>query len=274
MLWLLTLACQAVFPEGDTAILPDGLTPNIEVDEIYPSGAFEYGLEGICLVGRGFEGEIEVSVDDRPCDLDTIHAWDLDPDDSDWFRDHLSCGLPENRINANTNVPVSVRRGEGPPVLLTFTYEPAPVIGGEEQQPVGASAQPCCALDYPDDLNLVPAGVSSEIQVRVDPQGAAEMAIVQVGWGPLDSNPAQGCWAWTPAQNQGQDERFPNDTLFQGTLTAPAWPGAYHAAARASVDGGMSWQYCDFDTTDSACVDGNGAGTGYSPDNAIDLVVE
>lgn len=271
MLLLLTLACKAEFAEGDTAILPTGLTPNYEVLSIFPESAYEYGNEGICVVGRGFEGDFSVTVGDEPCELDTVRAYDLDPSSEAWYSDHLSCNLPLAHVGTPTRVPVEVRRGDEPPKITQFTYEAVPEVDGVEVRP--AQTQACCTLDYPSSFTVAAGQVSDVIQARMDPPGNESSLTLELGWGPQGSHPDDGCWRWAAAANQGAGS-FPGESVFQGTLQAPPWPGEYVVAARASIDGGLSWQVCDLGAYSESCHEGGGSLTDYSEANAARMTVE
>lgn len=269
MLLLLTLACKAEFPEGDTAILPVGLVPNVEVDSVFPPAVSEFGQEGICLIGRGFTEDVTVTIDGVPCDFDSVAPYDLNPDDKAWYADHLSCDPPEKRVDVPTQVPIMVSRGELTLEPVLFTYEPAPEsLDGQTTGPL-----PCCTLDYPASVSIAPGAEYDTFQLRADPLGAPGSLTVELGWGPRGGHPKDGCWTWAAATAVGASD-FPGETVYEATLTAPDWPGEYVAVGRASLDGGLSWQYCDDGELQESCQANGGSITGYSEANAAEVVVE
>jgi hypothetical protein len=119
-------------------------------------------------------------------------------------------------------------------------------------------------------VRVYEAGLTSRSDaVDVDPA-----LVVAGGIGPDGSQPTDATWAtWTaavpnPAWSAAAAGE-PNNDEYMVTLTAPAAPGSYDYAFRASADGGSSWIYCDV----NAGFGRDGSEDGYQPDNAGALTV-
>ena len=71
-------------------------------------------------------------------------------------------------------------------------------------------------------------------------QGAGVLA--DIGWGPNMSDPtAVNTWTWLPAT---YNVDVGNNDEYERTLTIPT-AGTYLYTARFSLDGGLSYTYCD-----------------------------
>lgn len=90
--------------------------------------------------------------------------------------------------------------------------------------------------------------------------GATPMLLAQLGFGPDGSNPSgHPDWVWADAAfhtDAGNNDEFVASLL-------PEAVGTYDYAYRYSITGGSTWVYADLD----------GAGNGYSPDQAGSLTV-
>jgi hypothetical protein len=89
--------------------------------------------------------------------------------------------------------------------------------------------------------------------------GAAPAVRAQLGTGPANRNPEyESGWTWTEA---AYDSQVAQSDQYAATFT-PASAGAYRFAYRVSLDGGLSWTYCDGAQGDG----GAGASTGLTFD--------
>jgi len=83
---------------------------------------------------------------------------------------------------------------------------------------------------------------------------------------PLGVAPDAASWVWIPAVYQGDVDGFAFGDLARDEYVAAltvAQAGAYTTAYRFSVDGGLSWTYCDLD----------GSANGFQADQAGLLLV-
>jgi hypothetical protein len=106
-----------------------------------------------------------------------------------------------------------------------------------------------CAVIGPAAIAIAPGAATPPIAGRVfeagttEPDGAAADIAAEVGWGPVALNPSsQSGWTWVPAAYANQ---VGVDDEYVGTLFAPAEIGIYGYGYRFSLDGGLSWTYCD-----------------------------
>jgi hypothetical protein len=85
---------------------------------------------------------------------------------------------------------------------------------------------------------------------RTPGAGAGVGVKAHVGYGPSGAAPGSASWAWTTAAYQGDvDGPVSGDLAYDeyaATLVA-GQPGTYLTAFRFSVDGGLTWTYCDRD---------------------------
>jgi hypothetical protein len=89
--------------------------------------------------------------------------------------------------------------------------------------------------------------------------GAAPAIRAQLGMGPASRNPEyESGWTWTEAS---YDSQVGQSDQYAATFT-PTSAGTYRFAYRVSLDGGLSWTYCDGAQGDG----GAGAGTGLTFD--------
>jgi hypothetical protein len=107
-----------------------------------------------------------------------------------------------------------------------------------------------CELEAPTTLVLMTGSSSGPILGRVLEAGVTEGPgqgagiVAELGFGPRTQNPQhQLGWRWAPASFQSQQG---TSDRFSGSFTAPA-PGSYAFTYRFSVDGGVTWTYCDAD---------------------------
>ncbi len=88
---------------------------------------------------------------------------------------------------------------------------------------------------------LVEAGMT-DVSAGNDPG-----VLVEVGFGPVGSDPSQDADGWTlfaADPIEGWTESEPGLDAWEGSFAAPS-PGEYAYAARVSVDEGLTWTWCD-----------------------------
>ena len=138
-----------------------------------------------------------------------------------------------------------------------------------------------CHIQYPCAITVA-AGAESDVvygwvyQAAVTPgAGQGPGVRLQVGVGEDGTDPATGAWSWTEmTYNTDKDGLSAGDLSndeYGGAFTAPAAPGAYDYAVRASADDGYSWLYCD-DGGDTC--GGLGSDDGYSAAEAGECTVD
>ncbi len=107
-----------------------------------------------------------------------------------------------------------------------------------------------CALQFPQTLTVQSGASTGLVFGRVYEAGVTEAAgpspavVAQLGYGPTTSNPElQMGWTWLDASFNVQAG---NDDEYGLAFTAPA-AGTYAYAYRFSIDGGLTWTFCDTD---------------------------
>jgi cysteine-rich repeat protein len=108
-------------------------------------------------------------------------------------------------------------------------------------------------------LNVVEVGITTQSQ-GVDANPAL---MVQVGFGPPGVSPTHEAWNWFEAAGQPEWHSIMGADGYVGSVI-PEAKGIYEAAGRASLDGGLTWSYCDRIT---------GSSDGYQSPNATVLNV-
>ncbi|MCA9597424.1 MAG: lamin tail domain-containing protein, partial [Myxococcales bacterium] len=118
-----------------------------------------------------------------------------------------------------------------------------------------------CNVQAPFTLSATASATTATVYGRIYEAGVTEAAgdsglvTAELGYGPTSVNPStQSGWVWTPASFNIQSG---NDDEYQATIAAPATPGTYAYAYRMSLDGGVSWTYCDINGS------GTNAGLGF-----------
>ncbi len=136
-----------------------------------------------------------------------------------------------------------------------------------------------CRHQSPDLANVGPGefvqtfgrvfepGITDQSAFNDDDAGAIQ---AEVGVGPDGSDPeANVAWVWTNAQpNFGYDGNAagePNNDEYGAQVSAPQDEGDYDIAYRFSIDGGITWLYCDGEAA--------GSSDGYQAANAGALSV-
>ena len=121
-----------------------------------------------------------------------------------------------------------------------------------------------CNVQFPPSLVVAPAAPTPLLYGRlyeagVTPgSGGAASVMAQVGYALVGVDPRTQCgWRFFTATFNTQ---YGNDDEYQGSFTAPAYPGAYWYTFRFSVDSGATWTYAD--------VDGAGSNAGLTFDLA------
>jgi hypothetical protein len=167
--------------------------------------------------------------------------------------------------------------------FATATYGTA----GKKGTPQAANT-PCkkvgwCRYQFPTDLQAAPAGKATLYgRVFVDgitnktqgPDADATLTAA-AGYGPDASKPlGNGAWKWTVAAvNPAWDDvtwNEPGNDEYMVEITAPNAVGSYDLAFRFSLDGGLTWTYCD----KAAGIGADGSENGYQPENAGTLTVQ
>ena len=136
-----------------------------------------------------------------------------------------------------------------------------------------------CRLQWPLDVPDAPTGTRITAYARLYEGGITTLTdrvdvnpwlIAELGYGPRDSDPDRNpAWAWlTASPNPGWVDSMamppePNNDEYMIHFDAPA-PGSYDHAFRFTVDGGVSWRYCDR----AAGLGSDGAEDGYQIANA------
>jgi hypothetical protein len=114
----------------------------------------------------------------------------------------------------------------------------------------GAEELDYCVLQFPLTTSAQTGTPVATIFGRVYELGMTEAAganpavLAELGFGPRSANPQhESGWTWAAAAyNAGFVD--PNNDEYMFDLTAPA-PGAYAYTFRFSIDGGLTWTYCD-----------------------------
>jgi cysteine-rich repeat protein len=117
-----------------------------------------------------------------------------------------------------------------------------------------------CNVQFPTSLGVQTAMSTGDIFGRIFEAGVTEPAgddpavRAELGFGPRNANPqTEGGWTFVDASFNLQQG---NDDEYLASFTAPA-PGEYSYAYRFSLDGGLSFSYCDVDGA------GSNGGLGY-----------
>lgn len=102
----------------------------------------------------------------------------------------------------------------------------------------------------PTSLSVVTGASSGPVTLLVTEAGLTEAPgqgaglVAQIGFGPRSANPQhQAGFVWS---NAVFDQQVGSADQMTGSFTAPS-PGIYSFAYRVSVDGGLTWTYCDGD---------------------------
>ncbi|MGM0597072.1 MAG: SBBP repeat-containing protein [Myxococcota bacterium] len=127
-----------------------------------------------------------------------------------------------------------------------------------------------CVLQFPDTLTITAGETTDPVYGRVYEPGITENsgqgAFIQsqLGYGPENTEPTTASWGWFDADFNVD---VGNDDEYSQTL-APAVESTYDYAYRFSLDGGLTWLYCD---TSGAHGDGSSS---YDPVDSGVLTVE
>ncbi|MBX2796772.1 MAG: IPT/TIG domain-containing protein [Myxococcales bacterium] len=217
--------------------------------EVSPADGLAATSTSVTLRGTDFEEDVQVEVGSTKASCTWISS------------ELLDCELPANGgVAASVDVTV-VGSGGSDTLVEGFTYT------GVVADP-GASF--FCNLQWPP-TTVTKAGVATEaIFGRVYVEGAtdasskaASSVIGQVGTGAVGSHPEQVNWAWSAMAPNPHWDFDVNDDEYQGVLMVSD-AGAYDYATRFSLDGGLTFTYCD----------GNGSDDGFDPKLAGQLTVK
>jgi len=108
-----------------------------------------------------------------------------------------------------------------------------------------------CNLQHPAMLSMSSTAASELIYGRIYEggitdvtSGASSSILAELGYGPLNTDPSQSnAWQWFPASFNLE---YGNDDEYQSVLNIST-PGDYLYTYRFSLDGGLSWTFCDLD---------------------------
>lgn len=193
------------------------------------------------------------------------------PDGEDWSGELVPDGRGEFGFAARFRVDHS--EWKTCPVSAG-TYGSMMVVAAEE--PVDY-----CHVQWPCSMSVERGAESDPVYAWIyehlesDGYGAGDGILFELGVGPDGSDPATSVeWTWTDmAYNGDKDGLLDGDLAndeYVGTFTAPATPGDYDYAAKASADYGLTWTYCDLGG--DSCNYG-GSTDGYEPSDAGALTV-
>jgi hypothetical protein len=105
-----------------------------------------------------------------------------------------------------------------------------------------------CTVQFPLSIIIASGTPIGSIYGRIfeagitETAGASAAVAAQLGWGPPTANPqTDPGWTWVPASYSSQ---VGNNDEYQATFATPA-AGSYRYAYRFSLDGGVTWTYCD-----------------------------
>jgi hypothetical protein len=140
----------------------------------------------------------------------------------------------------------------------SFGFTTATIVNGWTYTAVAngtGSAVGYCAIDAPTSTSVATgqstallAGEVFQAGVTEGGQGAGLLA--QLGYGAASSDPTAVSWLFTTGSYVGQVGTGNNNNQFHGTILAPA-VGTYPFAWRFSLDGGLTFTYCDIAGTGS-----------------------
>jgi hypothetical protein len=131
-----------------------------------------------------------------------------------------------------------------------------------------------CAIDLPLSLSLQTGTDSGLVYGEIFESGVTEAVgaspdiIAELGFGPTTANPEYDLsWTWTTASYSAQAG---NDDQYAASFTVPP-AGTYRYAYRFSLDGGITWTYCDTTAGDGGA--GSDAGLTFDLENTGLLTV-
>ncbi len=165
----------------------------------------------------------------------------------------------------------------------TATYGTAAKKGTPQAVNTACKKVGWCRYQFPTDLQVAPSAKATLYgRVFVDgitnktqgPDADATLTAA-AGYGPDASKPlGNGTWKWTAAAvNPAWDDvtwNEPGNDEYMVEITAPTAVGSYDLAFRFSLDGGLTWTYCD----KAAGVGADGSENGYQFENAGTMTVQ
>lgn len=230
----------------------------------------------VAVEGTGFVGSLIVTVGSETCAAMEVLS-----------ETTLSCTTPPGE-QGKAALEVT-RPADGAVAVASFTYEKGggttPTddtgdTGDDTGTPGTAIPVDYCHVHWPCELSGSAGGTSDPVYVWVfdkgvtEGKGAGAGLEVEVGWGGDGSDPSAGGWTWTDASfNQdypGKDPHTLANDEWSGTFALPGKAGTYDFAGRVTIDGGVSWLYCDLGYQ---CDGGVGSNDGYSNATAGSLTV-
>ena len=154
--------------------------------------------------------------------------------------------------------------GESATLRDGFTWN-----GSNNETGVTAEAD-YCVLQFPrDPISTTRGKPTTNIYGQIFEQGvttavsgqAAPGILASLGYGPVGVDPtASNAWRWQPATFNHEDPSHRDNDEYMGTLTITE-PGQYAFTFRFSLDGGLTWTYCDENGA------GSNQGVGFNPNN-------
>ncbi len=114
-----------------------------------------------------------------------------------------------------------------------------------------------CILKYPPTLTVTSGSQGGPIYGQIYQQGVTDQnhngpaagLTAELGWGPMGSDPSMNApgWTWVSTTFNVNTGTGMNNNEFKGTLCAPQVSSmtTLSYVYRFSLDGGMSWAYCD-----------------------------
>lgn len=223
-----------------------GLPPAPSLLSVSPSHGTVAGGTTITLTGEHFQEGLAVTVDGQDATDIQYHS-----------ASEVRCLTPPATAAGLVNVRVTNPDLQYSELFGGFEYD-------EEVQPPEVT---WCDLRGPPSLETGVSQPTAPIFGRVlaetvtDLVGMGTGITAQIGWGPDDSDPASaGGWQWQDAVYSGDSSQLYDE--YVASLTADA-SGSFDYAYRFSADGGITWLYCDLDSSDN----------GYSAAAAGDLTV-
>ncbi|MCB9655076.1 MAG: lamin tail domain-containing protein [Deltaproteobacteria bacterium] len=187
----------------------------------------------------------------------------------------LTCVVPYEgpRSPAHVSVTVTTRQEHGESATLRdgFTWN-----ASNNETGVTAEAD-YCVLQFPrDPISTTRGKPTTNIYGQIFEQGvttavsgqAAPGIMAHLGYGPVDVDPTtSNAWHWQTAKFNHEDPSHRDNDEYMGALTI-AVPGQYAFTFRFSLDGGLTWTYCDENGA------GSNQGVGFNPNNIGLLTVE
>jgi hypothetical protein len=135
-----------------------------------------------------------------------------------------------------------------------------------------------CDTQFPLSLNVTAGQSTGNVYGRIYESGVTGMGsasasiTAQLGYGPITANPEyDASWTWVGATYNATCSGCGNNDEYQASFTAPATAGSYGYVYRFSLDGGVTWTYCDNNQADAGA--GSNANLTFDLENIAVLTV-